>query len=60
MDKSNSMLSNGDIWAESKSPDDSKQFIENFYDINQKKSSQFKDKCIKDKVCIDVNIIGPE
>jgi hypothetical protein len=44
VDKSNSMLSNGDIWADNKSPDDSKQFIENFYDIGKKKNSQFKEK----------------
>jgi hypothetical protein len=42
-DKSNSYLSNVEIWDEDKSPDDSKQFIENFNHITtKKKSSQFK------------------
>ena len=36
-DKSNSILSNPEIWNECKSPDDSKQFIKNFNSINNKK-----------------------
>jgi exosome complex RNA-binding protein Rrp4 len=43
VDKSNSIISNGDIWTDNKDQDDSKQFIENFYDITKKKKkSQFK------------------
>ena len=53
IDKSNSMLSNGDIWGENRSPDDSKQFIESFYDINKKKNSQFKSKtCNKENLIV--------
>jgi hypothetical protein len=37
------MLSNGDIWADNRSPDDSKQFIETYDEINKKKTSQFKE-----------------
>lgn len=43
-DKSNSMISNLDIWNQNKSQDDSKQFIENFIDINEKKKKSQFDK----------------
>ena len=43
VDKSNSMLSNDEIWNEDRSPDDSKNFIKNFKDISvQKKMSIFQ------------------
>jgi hypothetical protein len=41
------MLSNGDIWGDNKSQDDSKQFIETFNE--KKKNSQFKDKAKANK-----------
>ena len=48
VDKSSSMISSTDIWTDNKDLDDSKQFIENFYDITKKKKkSQFKEKVTK-------------
>jgi hypothetical protein len=43
-DKSSSMINNNDIWDDNKDKDDSKQFIETFYNINKKnKKSLFKE-----------------
>jgi hypothetical protein len=37
IDKSNSIISNEEIWNGDKSPDDSNNFIENFNDMKEKK-----------------------
>lgn len=41
VDKSNSYISNLDIWNDNNSPDNSKVFIENFNNMNDKNVSSF-------------------
>ncbi len=57
VDKSSSAISISDIWTDNKDLDDSKQFIENFYDITKKKKkSQFKEKMTKILTVCNSNI----
>jgi hypothetical protein len=57
-DKSNSILSNAEIWNENKSPDDSKQFIKNFNNINTKRkieNNNFKKSISQDFLKVFLN-----
>ncbi len=47
MDKSNSMISNDEIWNQEQSPDDSKNFIKIFKDIDEKKKTSIFHKAKK-------------